>query len=101
MMNTVRERDYEVIFIMSPETEEEDRENIRERIEDYINNNGGEVKESDEWDERKLAYEIRGYNNGYYTVIDFEAETSMINDLDYEFKIINDVLRNMIINKEE
>ncbi len=96
-----RVRNYEVTFIIRPDIEEDRKEQIIERIENFINENDGEVEEVDNWDERELAYEIDDYSTGYYTVISFEAKTSLINELEYELSILPDIIRNLIVKKED
>ncbi len=94
-------RDYEATFILKPDLEEETREGIIERIKDVITNNEGEVKEIDTWGTRKLAYEIDDCNSGYYTLIYFTGKTEIVKELEHSFKIIGNVLRHLIIKKDD
>ena len=96
-----RVRDYETTFIIRPDIEEDRRKEIIERIENFINDNDGEVKEVDNWDEKELAYEIDDYTTGYYTVIEFEAKTGLINELEYEVSILPDIIRNLIVRQND
>lgn len=94
-------RDYETTFVLQPDLEEETRENIIERIKDVITSNDGEIKEIDTWGTRKLAYEIDDCNSGYYTIIYFTGRTGIVEELEHSFKIIGNVLRHLIIRKED
>lgn len=94
-------RAYETTFILKPEMEEEARKSLLERIKSIITDNNGEITEVDEWGNRKLAYEIKGFNSGYYTVINFTGETRTVNELERNFKIIDDVIRYLIVKDEE
>ena len=50
---------------------------------------------------RKLAYPIQKKNEGYYVVIDFSADTELPKELDRRLRISDNVIRHMIISKEE
>ena len=61
----------------------------------------GEVENVDVWGMRKLAYPIQKKNEGYYVVIDFSADTELPKELDRRLRISDNVIRHMIISKEE
>ena len=86
-----RVRDYETTFVIAPDVEEETRENIIERIKNIIDDYDGETNED----------EINDYKTGYYTMIDFTAETPVIDELERQFSIITNVLRHLIVKKED
>lgn len=97
----VRTRNYETTFVMVPDIEEEDRENIINRAESIIRDHNGEINEEDEWGSKQLAYEINDYKTGYYTVIDFDAETTVVQELERQLNIMPNVLRHLVIKKED
>jgi small subunit ribosomal protein S6 len=91
---------YECTFIINPEKEEEAKE-IIEDIKSYFEKNKAKIKKIDEWGIKELAYEIDGYNNGFYTVINFEADPEKVN-LFKEFMLKNkSILRNILVLKEK
>lgn len=96
-----RVRNYETTFVMVPDMEEEDRENIINRAKSIIKDHNGEINEEDEWGSRQLAYEINDYKTGYYTVIDFDAETTVVQELERQLNIMPNVLRHLVIKKED
>ena len=61
---------------------------------------GGVVGDVDVWGTRKLAYPIEKKNEGYYVVMQFQAETDMPKELDRRLKISDNVMRHIIINKD-
>ncbi|MDO5707627.1 MAG: 30S ribosomal protein S6 [Andreesenia angusta] len=93
-------RDYEAVFIFSPVVEEENRNTIVERLKTIIES-AGSVTNLDEWGSRKLAYEIEDFREGYYVLINFEAESSVVNELERVSKITDSIIRNMIIRVDE
>ncbi|HLV10690.1 MAG TPA: 30S ribosomal protein S6 [Halanaerobiales bacterium] len=94
-------RAYETVFILEPEMEEEDREALIDRIKSIITDNKGEITQVDTWGRKKLAYEINNFKNGYYTVINFNGESETVDELERNYKIIDSVIRYLIINKEK
>lgn len=95
------ERVYEATFIIKPDVEEEARNEVIERIKSIITDNNGEILEADEWGSRKLAYEINDYKTGYYTLLTIKAEADLVEELERNFKIIDDIIRYLVIRVEE
>ncbi|HHV39366.1 MAG TPA: 30S ribosomal protein S6 [Tepidimicrobium sp.] len=93
-------RKYEGVFIFLPHLEEENRVEIFDRLKSIIEGNGT-ITNIDEWGSRKLAYEIDDLTEGYYIVVEFEAETSAIEELDRICKITDGVMRHMIIRVDK
>lgn len=93
-------RDYEGVFIFAPNTGEEERNNLLERFKSIIES-AGSITNLDEWGSRKLAYEIEDFKEGYYVLINFESESSVVSELERISKISDSVIRNMIIRVDE
>lgn len=91
---------YEGVFILKPNMEEEENKSQIERITGIIEDNGGKIEEIDEWGQRRLAYEIKKNKEGYYTIINFQAETDLVNELDRTSKINENIIRHMIVREE-
>jgi ribosomal protein S6 len=90
---------YEVMFVIDPALEEEKKDATVEMVKEIIGN-GGVVGDVDVWGTRKLAYPIEKKNEGYYVVMQFQAETDMPKELDRRLKISDNVMRHIIINKD-
>ncbi|MBN2794837.1 MAG: 30S ribosomal protein S6 [Clostridia bacterium] len=93
-------RKYETLFVLKANIEEAARIELIEKFTGIINNDG-EVTNVDEWGTRKLAYEIEKLNEGYYVLVDFKANPELPKELERNFKISDDVIRYVVINKEE
>ncbi|RKZ16681.1 30S ribosomal protein S6 [bacterium] len=91
-------RKYEGMIIIDPKLEEE---KIKEKIEDVkkIIEKKGKIEKIDEWGKRQLAYPIKKREEGYYLVIEFEADGSVIQDLRKHMDIGTDYLRYMFIRR--
>jgi len=91
---------YEGVFILKPNMEEEENKSQIERIKSIIEDNGGKIDNLDEWGQRRLAYEIKKNKEGYYTIINFQAETDLVKELDRTSKINDKIIRHMIVRDE-
>jgi small subunit ribosomal protein S6 len=93
-------RKYETIFILQPSLDEEAVKANIEKFKGVIENGGGVIENVDFWGKRKLAYEIKKVNEGFYTLINFTADTELPKELDRIFRINDTVVRHIIINNE-
>ncbi|AYD41365.1 30S ribosomal protein S6 [Clostridium fermenticellae] len=94
-------RKYETIFILDPSLDEENVKANVEKFKDVIQNGGGEIENVDLWGKRKLAYEINKVNEGFYTLINFSADTDLPKELDRVFRITDGVIRHIIVKDEQ
>lgn len=93
-------RNYETLFILKATDDEEVKANI-EKFKGIIESNGGVIDNVDEWGRRKLAYPINKVNEGYYTLINFQAESDLPRELERNFKITDSVMRYVVVNPEK
>lgn len=91
---------YEVMFIIDPVLEEEKKNAAVETVQQIINADG-EVSKVDVWGMKKLAYPIQKKNDGFYVLVEFKASKDLPKELDRRLKISDNVMRHMIINKDE
>ena len=91
---------YEVMFILDPALEDDKKEAAIEAVKEIISSEG-EVGNTDVWGMRKLAYPIQKKNEGYYVVIEFKGEPTLPKELDRRLNISDNVMRHIIVNKDE
>lgn len=94
-------RKYETLFILNPSLEDDAVKANVEKFKGVIENGGGTVDNIDSWGKRKLAYEINKLNEGYYTLINFSADSELPKELGRIFRITDDVLRHLIVKDEK
>jgi len=93
-------RAYECMFIISPQLDEENTEAVIAKFDKLITDQGGEVTKTDRMGRRRLAYEIDGNMEGYYTILYFNAEPTLVAELDRVFLITEGVIRHLIVRKD-
>ncbi|CCZ20137.1 MAG TPA: 30S ribosomal protein S6 [Clostridiales bacterium] len=87
---------YETMFIVDVSGGEEATAAVVEKFKSLIEANGT-VESFDEWGKRRLAYPINDMNDGYYVLVNFEAEPSFVAELERIFNITEGVMRSMTI----
>lgn len=92
---------YELLFFVNPAITDEDREATMLRIDTTISAQGGMVDKVDNWGRRKLAYEIEKLSDGDYTLIDFHAEPTSIDEINRVLRITDAVKRFMIVARTD
>lgn len=94
-------RKYELMYIIKPELDEEQTNAVIEKFSTLITDNGGEEPSIDKWGKRRLAYEIKDYREGFYVLVNFMGVPDTAQEIDRVMKISDDILRFMILSKEE
>lgn len=91
---------YEVMYIVKP-AEEEAVEAVVAKFDTLIKNNGGTIDKVDRWGKKRLQYELKDFNEGVYFVVYFTAEPKVVAELDRVMKITDEILRHMVIKRDE
>ncbi len=94
-------RNYELIYILKPNIEDDVKESVLEKVKAIITDGSGEIDKVDVWGNRKMAYEIADYTDGYYVLVIFKAGIAVPKEIDRNLKINDNVIRHMIVNTEE
>ncbi|MGH8103880.1 MAG: 30S ribosomal protein S6 [bacterium] len=91
---------YEMMLILKAEMPEEQRGAVRQKIEDYIAENGGSISNIEVWGKRPLAYEINHMKEGYYLLYFYHLPPSKIKRLEKNMRVDENVVRFKIFRKE-
>lgn len=94
---------YEILYIIRPNIDEEAKTALIERFDSILKDNGAEVIESKDWEKRRLAYEMNGFREGIYHIVNVSAPstTTAVNEFDRLAKINDDIIRHMIVKVEK
>jgi small subunit ribosomal protein S6 len=95
-------RDYELVFIIQPDLEDEERVVLVEKVQDWISAVGGQVTKLDYWGQRRLAYTIRKkFNEGYYVLMNLQLPSDGVRELERRFQIAEQVLRYLTVKLDD
>jgi small subunit ribosomal protein S6 len=94
-------RDYEILYIVRPELDEEKVHEAVGSVDKLIANLGGATVKTDVWGRRRLAYEVRHLREGQYVLTDFRIEPARVPEMEATLKISETVFRHLIVRKPE
>ena len=92
---------YELALVVNAKIEDDARAAVVEKAQGYITRFGGVVSEVEDWGKKKLAYDIQKMSEGYYYLIQFEAEADAPAQIEENVRIMDNVLRFLCVRKDE
>jgi small subunit ribosomal protein S6 len=93
-------RRYEMMIIITDQLEEEAATAAFDRAKDILAQQGGTLLDEAWWGRRKLAYEIDKRHFGFYGVLDFEATSEAVEELERRLKITDEIVRFKTVRPE-
>lgn len=91
---------YELALVLSPALDEEGRAEEVAKVNATLERFGAKIEKVDDWGKRKLAYEIKKVNEGFYSFTTFDAPAEAPAEIESRMRIMENVLRYLIIRKE-
>ncbi|MGO4597369.1 30S ribosomal protein S6 [Terrabacter sp. 2RAF25] len=90
-------RQYELMVILDPETEERTVDKTMDKFLTVVKNDGGSVDNVDIWGRRRLAYDIKKKSEGIYVVVTMSAEPATAQELDRQLNLSESVMRTKLL----
>lgn len=90
---------YETVFVAEPEISAEQADQFVNKIKEVITAHQGAVLSEDRWGRRRLAYAIRGHREGFYGVLTFSAQPTVVAALDHLYRVTDSVLRFLVVRQ--
>lgn len=84
---------YESAVLINAALDDQQIDSILSRIKDFITNNGGQIRELDNWGRKRLAYPVDKSKIGYYAIYRFDAPSDMIAKLERIYSLDEQILR--------
>jgi small subunit ribosomal protein S6 len=89
-------KNYELVFVVKPNADEETKAAVLNKVKEVIATEG-EVATVDTWGNKKLAYPIAKFTEGYYVLVNFKSGVDVPKEIDRNLKINENVIRHMIV----
>jgi small subunit ribosomal protein S6 len=86
-------REYETIFILRPDTQNDAIATVNGRIRGVIEQAGGKLLKLDNWGKRKLAYEIKKELKGIYLYWQYLGSSGLVQELERNLRMLDSVVR--------
>ena len=92
---------YEHVIISRPDISPTAVEEMIENVSKKIQNMGGSVAKTEYWGLRNLAYRVKKNRKAHYNLLQIEADSSAIHEIERQHRINEDILRYMSIRVDE
>ena len=69
---------YEITYIIRPNIDEEAKTALVERFDTILKDNGAEIIDSKDWEKRRFAYEMNGFREGIYHIVNATAPQQLV-----------------------
>ncbi len=94
-------RDYEILYIVRPELDEEQLQSAIGAVDRLIQSVGGQGQKTDVWGRRRLAYEVDRLREGHYVLTDFQLDPQRVPEMEATLKISDTIFRHLIVRKPD
>lgn len=91
---------YELALVLVPTLDDEAKVAEMAKVQELITRFGGTIDKIDDWGKKRLAYEIQKKNEGFFSFITFESPANAPAEIESRIRIMESVLRYLVIRKE-
>lgn len=92
---------YETVFIARQDLAENQVKQLTDDLTKVIADNGGKVHKVENWGLRKFAYKINKASKGHYVMIESDAPSDAVIEMERQMRLNEDVVRSQTIREEE
>jgi len=94
-------RVYEELFIMKPDSPEEEVDGFVDQVKQVITTGKGTVDKVDKWGVRKLAYRVQKYNEGIYILLQFSSTPELVHEVERRLRVTDMVIKFITVRIDE
>ena len=94
-------RQYELVYIVTPEASEQDVADLHTQIEQIIERFKGTLDKTENWGRRRLAYEIGKHREGTYVVETITGSGELMKEIDRRLRVSDAVIRHLVVRVDE
>ena len=91
---------YETVFIVTPVLSDAQVQEVADKFQGVITENGGQIVNKESWGLRKLAYPIQKKTTGFYFLVEFTGEGMLINTLETQYRRDERIIRFLTFKQE-
>ena len=92
---------YETVFILTPVLSDEQMKETVAKFKKILTDKGAEILNEEAWGLKKMAYAIQKKSTGFYCLIEFKAEPSVVKTLDVAYRRDEKVIRYMTVKLDK
>jgi small subunit ribosomal protein S6 len=94
-------RKYEMIFIVRPDTPEEDLDKLITQMEGVVSGAGGKIEKVDKMGRRRLAYRVQRFQDGFYVLFTFEGGGDTVSEFERRLRVTDSVIKFLSVRIDE
>src|SRR4029077_10621140 len=92
---------YEIMFIVNPNTPEEEIDKINGQIENVVTSGGGKIEKIEKMGKRRLAYEVDRQREGHYVLFVISANGDIIKECERRLRVMDAVIKYLTVRTDE
>ena len=92
---------YETVFILTPVLSDEQMKETVAKFKKLLTDNGAKILNEEAWGLKKMAYAIDKKSTGFYCLIEFKGEPSIVNSLETGYRRDEKVIRYMTVRLDK
>ena len=95
------QRTYEVMFIVRPDLQEEEMDKLISNLQSQATTAGATVKSAERMGKRRLAYNVRKFNDGFYILLTVDADGKSIHEIERRLRVSEPVIKFLSVRIDE
>ena len=100
-MAAVGHRQYELVYILPPDTTEQQVADVHDQLAAVVSRMNGAIEKTENWGRKKLAYEIAHHKEGVYVVDVINGGGELMKEVDRRLRVMDQVIRHMIVRVDQ
>jgi small subunit ribosomal protein S6 len=94
-------RNYEIMFIVNPNAQDEEIDKINGQIETIITSGGGKIDKIEKMGKRRLAYEVDRQREGHYVLFVMSANGDIVKECERRLRVMDAVIKYITVRVDE
>ena len=95
------DRQYELVYILPPDTTEQQVADLHTQVEQVVARLNGQIEKTENWGRRRLAYEIGHQKEGVYVLQVINGSGELMKELDRRLKVMDQVIRHIVVRVDQ
>ena len=93
-------RNYEIMFIVNPNTAEDEIDKVNGQLESIITSGGGKVEKIEKMGKRRLAYAVDKFRDGFYVLVTLNANGEIVKEIERRLRVMDMVIKYITVRMD-
>ena len=91
---------YELLATIKPNLDNDEADKVIAKIEESVSSLGGNVVDTDKMGRKKLAYDVKGFRDGFMAVLKINLDADKVAEFKRQLKLNENIIRTMFIEQQ-